>query len=206
MTLIMKKTDNKIEVPIRPQERLNVICEKLHQFFDEVAISKQLHEMIKPWENYCRGYNKVAAFNVKGELKRLDAFVKQQEDMLKKLKKLNSFNTHLAEYMQLFHLGDSISTNHDDAIRLIQRELDLLIKNRSLLLMSENSAVNQESLESAAIMHLFVLAEKKYGLKPGNVGRGNLNQIVAFAMIISDHSDEGKIRRLYEKHRQLKQN
>jgi cell fate (sporulation/competence/biofilm development) regulator YmcA (YheA/YmcA/DUF963 family) len=202
----MKNESLEYDEPQLPENRLKEIKNQLKIHLNLELSSEELEEIIRPWQSYIKGYNKVAKFDVEKKRALLDKFIEKLEAMIQTIEKLGVFKTQLEELMQLFYLEKKISTDYNDLLQLISKKIEVLKQERYLLEMKKNCVVNQKILEGMAIKNLFVLGEKKYGLKSGSRGRNNNSQLVEFVMIISGLSGESTVKNHYNKHRELQNN
>ncbi|MDR3503891.1 MAG: hypothetical protein P4L79_15035 [Legionella sp.] len=213
--------------PISAQSRIEEIYKRLNEELELTPEPKDFEEMIRPWECYVKGY-KLAChpqFDVEKERDKLDTFVKKLEGMIKVHENLKTFNNKIQKYLKNFHLDEMYLgleyPEDDEKVRerkiknkkhkedrlfaqSIQKKITGLNKLRPFLLKPKSAAVNPKTLEEAAIQSLFVLGEKKFGLTSGGKGRGNKNQLVEFAMIVSGFYSRDTIDNYHEKYKKIR--
>ncbi|MCC5792825.1 MAG: hypothetical protein JJT82_09510 [Legionellaceae bacterium] len=192
---------------IDPENRLKDIYERLCELFDRPLSKKEIDEMVKPWGNYVRGYNRATTIDAEEEREQLKKIIKKLNtghDALNELKEfdMHRFNPRLNEQL-IF--GKSNSQN--DAILLIEEQIRIAKETHAFTLQKNNTSINQQRLESMAMVSLFVHANKKYGLKPlDKVGRSNKNPVLEFVRIISGIEGDEKINRHYAKYKKWQEN
>lgn len=200
---MMKKEIIKKDEPCSAKLRSHEIKKQLKEKWGIIPSPDEFEEIIRPWENFIRGYNFINKFRQKERKQLLDRFIAQFSNLIETGKQLEMFCIDLIEYRKLFHLEDKIPTSHNDITQFSQDKIRLLRQIRPLLEVKKSITADPKSLEEAAIINLFVIGEKKYKLHPGKKGRSHENQLVSFAMIISGLSSQKRIENCYKKHREL---
>lgn len=200
----MENTNSEICSPIDPEKRLREVQSGLCELFKRSLSDKELAEMVKPWGNYVRGYNKAKIIDVESEREQLDRIIAKLIIGCDALNELKRFD--MQRFNPQYELSGKL-TKQDDAILLIEEQLRLANETRACTLQENNASINQQRLELLAMISLFVHAEKKYGLKAlDKVGRGNKNPVLEFVRIVSNIKDNERISRHYKKYKEWKKN
>lgn len=197
--LIMNDINN--EIPVQdPNERFEIITKKLSELLGYQLSTEQVKAIIRPWENYIRGYEQAKTIDVLEERERLDAIIENLTKGCNALNDVKQFD------MQRFNLKYELSgklTNQDDALSMLKQQIDLAKETRDCLLVKNNAALNIERLELLAVISLLVHAKNIYHLKPlDTAGRGKKNPMLEYLRIITDIQCDQKLDRHYRKYKE----
>lgn len=196
--LIMNDINN--EIPVQdPNERFEIITKNLSALLGYKLSTEQVKSIIRPWENFIRGYKQAKTIDVLQEREKLDSIIENLKKGYHALNDLEQFD------MQRFNLSYELSgklTKQDDAHSTLKQQIDLAEETRECLLVKNNAAINIERLELLAVTSLLVHAKNIHHLKPlDTAGRGKKNPMLKYVQIITDIQCDQKLDRHYRKYK-----
>lgn len=193
----MNNIENEIHESNDQKKHEDDIYKKLCHFFERQLSLDEFNKMIVSWRSYLGGHNKKNKIDVADERGKLDAIINKLNKGINALKELREFN------MNRFNSNIVLTNQNEEAIFLIQKEIEAAKATRFFLLKKNNIIVNSKRLEALAIIYLFIIAERVYGLKSDGVGRGHKSPVLEFARIITGPQYEQKVNACYSEYMKL---
>lgn len=166
-------------------------------FFERQLSLDEFNKMIASWRSHLGGRKKKNKIDVADERDKLDAIINKLNKAINALNELKAFD------MNRFNPKIALTNHNEEAILLIQKEIEAAKATRFFLFKKNIIVVNSKRLEALAIIYLFIIAERVYGLKSDGVGRGHKSPVLEFARIITGPQYEQKVNACYSEYMRL---